>query len=289
MNLASTEDKQISELPKIPEKLQPYAEEIKKTAKDAVQVEITFKETPLLWNSKLGGRPYLPLNEKYPCNSQGDKLAFFAQINFSEMPHLDGFPTKGILVFFLDIYNSEIYGMNYEDYTDQDGFRVLYFEEVLEDENMLNKETDDHDWDDSDEELDFPFDPKIEYLFKFKRIKQYVTSSDYRFKDLKISEDVDEEDSELSEDFCLIDMYQEELDKEMHIIGGYPSFIQWDPREENGNKYMGYESLFHIASESIDHETIIMWGDVGFANFMIKPEDLAKKDFSKVLFMWDCS
>ena len=33
----------------------------------------------------------------------------------------------------------------------------------------------------------------------------------------------------------------------------------------------------------------IMWGDVGVANFFIRPEDLKNKDFSKVLYNWDCS
>lgn len=32
----------------------------------------------------------------------------------------------------------------------------------------------------------------------------------------------------------------------------------------------------------------IMWGDCGVANFFIHPDDLKNKDFSKVLYNWDC-
>ena len=32
----------------------------------------------------------------------------------------------------------------------------------------------------------------------------------------------------------------------------------------------------------------IMWGDVGVANFFIRLEDLKNRDFSNVLYNWDC-
>jgi uncharacterized protein YwqG len=31
-----------------------------------------------------------------------------------------------------------------------------------------------------------------------------------------------------------------------------------------------------------------MWGDMGVGNFFIHPDDLAKKDFSKIFYTWDC-
>ena len=31
-----------------------------------------------------------------------------------------------------------------------------------------------------------------------------------------------------------------------------------------------------------------MWGDVGEAVFMIRADDLAARDFSRVAFYWDC-
>lgn len=38
----------------------------------------------------------------------------------------------------------------------------------------------------------------------------------------------------------------------------------------------------------IDTDDEIMWGDSGVGNFVIHPDDLAKRDFSKVYYTWDC-
>jgi len=32
----------------------------------------------------------------------------------------------------------------------------------------------------------------------------------------------------------------------------------------------------------------ILWGDVGVGNFFITEDELKRKDFSKVLYNWDC-
>ena len=37
-----------------------------------------------------------------------------------------------------------------------------------------------------------------------------------------------------------------------------------------------------------DEAAGILWGDVGVANFFILPQNLEKKDFSNVLYTWDC-
>ena len=66
-------------------------------------------------------------------------------------------------------------------------------------------------------------------------------------------------------------------------VGGYPYFTQSDPRE--------YEAAYQKCDTvllQIDTDDEIMWGDSGVANFFIPAEDLAKKDFSRVLYNWDC-
>lgn len=69
-----------------------------------------------------------------------------------------------------------------------------------------------------------------------------------------------------------------------HKIGGYASFTQHDPREYEYKKHTVL--LLQIDS---DDDIGSMWGDVGIANFFITPENLRKKDFSNVLYNWDCS
>ena len=71
-------------------------------------------------------------------------------------------------------------------------------------------------------------------------------------------------------------------------LGGYPVFAQYDPRYEK--KYINHDILLFESDSFYDRETKreTMWGDSGTCTFFIKPEDLEKRDFSKVFFSWDC-
>ncbi|NET28255.1 MAG: DUF1963 domain-containing protein [Okeania sp. SIO1I7] len=79
------------------------------------------------WESKFGGLPYLPRTIDYPTNKKGEYLKFLAQLNFSEMPLLENFPTQGILQFYID-GNDPSHGLDIYAQTNQDGFKILYFE-----------------------------------------------------------------------------------------------------------------------------------------------------------------
>ena len=65
-------------------------------------------------------------------------------------------------------------------------------------------------------------------------------------------------------------------------IGGYADFTQEDIRYDGEEDWI---LLLQIASQ----EEHIMWGDYGICNFFIHPDDLAKRDFSKVMYSWDCT
>ena len=69
-----------------------------------------------------------------------------------------------------------------------------------------------------------------------------------------------------------------------HLLG-WPHFTQADPREEDGR----YGTvLFQMASDWEEEETYVMWGDAGVGNFFIDLEKLKQRDFSDVLYNWDC-
>ena len=82
----------------------------------------------------------------------------------------------------------------------------------------------------------------------------------------------------------------DELCNTGHWLLGYPFFTQYDPRgygEEATANY--YDTLlFQMDSDMIDGEDYVLWGDCGVANFFINSEALKKKDFSKVMYNWDC-
>ncbi|MGW54284.1 DUF1963 domain-containing protein, partial [Listeria monocytogenes] len=72
-------------------------------------------------------------------------------------------------------------------------------------------------------------------------------------------------------------------------LGGYPFFTQEDPRMYAENPHHD-TLLFQLASEDFDENRMaIMWGDCGVANFFINKQDLINRDFSNIMYNWDCS
>ena len=73
-------------------------------------------------------------------------------------------------------------------------------------------------------------------------------------------------------------------EKAFHKMLGYAFFTQEDPRYEK--KYENYDTLlFQLDSEG----NYLIWGDLGIANFFIQKKDLEERNFSNVLYNWDCS
>jgi uncharacterized protein YwqG len=112
--------------------LEAYRDRIEATIKPYVEIQLTDNDKPTWWQSKFGGLPYLPKGFEYPKSSNGEYLYLLAQINFAEVPHLEGFPEKGILQFYIHDGEKDdiIWGCDMSNPTNQDYFRVLYFPDV---------------------------------------------------------------------------------------------------------------------------------------------------------------
>lgn len=66
-----------------------------------------------------------------------------------------------------------------------------------------------------------------------------------------------------------------------HKILGTPYFTQDDPRPD--------DSEFDTLLLQIDSQgDFVLWGDAGIGNFFINRKNLANKNFSRVLYNWDC-
>ena len=113
----------------LPEVLKPYKEKIEATLKPTVQMNLKSCDRLSLWQSKVGGQPYLPLDMAYPIDSNGNPLVLLAQFNFTEIPNLPDFPSQGILQFY--IATDDLYGMNFDDQQQQSGFSVFYIIDVF--------------------------------------------------------------------------------------------------------------------------------------------------------------
>lgn len=261
-----------------------------KTGKKSLRFGFKKEEGSVL-SCKLGGVPFIPVGGEYPVSEEdGVKLFLLLQLNFAEMPHIDSYPTKGILQVFIDGRDGFCYGLD-SDQSYQDAWRVIYYEDVsnpmpAEDVKKLMPEMTD--------DVDLPIiDCEKEYLLTYTEEFMPISTDDYRFdeifkdicKDIMPDELKDKGVYELPKDMRH-ELYNQ-LSGLSSRLGGYPGFTQNDPREY-ADKYANMELLVQIDSESIDNEDITMWGDCGIANFFINAEDLEKLDFSKVLYNWDC-
>lgn len=235
-----------------------------------------------IFESKFGGLPYWDLNMEYPLDNKGKKIVLLAQINF-EKESLDDerLPKKGILQFFIssDIMNG----------LEENGYKVIYHENIdknikKEDVEKLNIPTSKTLNDDKEEY--FPF--KEEYKITFNKKEEFLGPAVYNFDDVVkqiIKEEFNEDVTENIYDYFSYEEYDyltKGLDTTGHKILGYPYFTQTDPR------WYGDIKKYELVLLQIDSDGGIMWGDSGVANFFIGSEDLAKRDFSKVFYTWDC-
>ena len=243
-----------------------------------------------VFSSKFGGTPYLPPGFAYPhntsANSDKEPLKLLCQLNFAQLPPLEGFPNQGILQFYLaHEEKDDIYGVNFDDLTKQEGWRVVYHEEVLKDESQLQYPPDLAQGD----EVFFPFGG--EFSLTATQESMPITPCDFgwqefwqnTFEDSPICQQLKTQYAEDEIADSIIDAFYDSSYSEMtgHRIGGYPYFTQYDPRE-------GSREDYSVLLLQIDSEDEIMWGDVGVANFFITSEALKNLDFSKVLYNWDC-
>ena len=278
--------------------------------KQAIRLKVTRPDAPLPQTaSKFGGRPYLPAGESAPTNEKGEPLGMIAQVNCADLPENDIYPATGMLQFWINPNDEEcLWGYDYENPLSQKNHRVVYYETLGEpnpDAPFPNVDWDEGGWPIGG--FDCESGPlEIEYGMTFEVREQGVTASGYDYYDVfgaKWDETYPDELLpeahenpyknqprrealyELTEPF--------ESEEEYSHVGGYPFFVQNDPRDEFKELRGHTVNLLTIVSESEneeneDEEIEIMWGDAGAANWLITPEALAARDFSQVVFEWAC-
>lgn len=260
----------------LPSELLIYKDKIESTIKPFIEIKAKAENNLSLWQSKFGGLPYFPKSLQYPIDSKGKAMFLLAQINFSETPKLASFPEKGILQFYIS-NGSDMYGACFESPAKQEDFRVLYFPEVIEDEHLLVTKFDFLSKPDM-----LPIEKQSSLTFNLKLAPMPVV--DYLFEPIILN--TSKSKYELYKDYQTVYEEHEKLFRsEGHKIGGYPYFTQNDPRDSETYKGKEYILLFQMDT---DDEAGIMWGESGVANFFITEQDLASKDFSRVLYNWDC-
>lgn len=251
---------------------------LEKTAMPCMMLELTNTKPGLL-DSKVSGIGYVPHDGQIPQNHEGKELRLLAQIDCTKIT-LEDFPHQGLLQFW--ILNNNIYGLDFEDNTRQDNFRVLYYPDV--DKTVTEEEVRAKMHSDTlDDDYYFPvFDC---YGLAFTAETDTISACDCRF-DSRIAELVEKYYPDEAEDLLddPTDFEDEVKNGFGHKIGGYPGFTQWDPRSADDS----HDVLLFQLDSDYGSEDKIMWGDSGIGNFFINREKLRRCDFSDVLYNWDC-
>ena len=262
---------------------------IEKTKLPTILVNASPAADLSLPQSKFGHYPLLPQGFDYPKDERGNYLFLLAQINCSEMPPLEGYPISGYLQFY--IANVDEYGFNANDRTSQKNCRVLFFEEnevgnpqtdfsFLDNAFNKEKKNDFSIFNDILNKDTLPF--RQAYSLSFTPATDYVRFGDMRRGDKETFRITDlQEIYPVMDEDDIMDAAYDHFRPLGHKIGGYAFFTTEDPRLWN-EEYEDYILLLQV-----DSKDGIRWKGDGVVNFFIHPDDLARKDFSKVLFNFD--
>lgn len=117
-------------------------------------------------------------------------------------------------------------------------------------------------------------DPLTPIALTFRLSSMTVDSTDYRMEKLLPA---------IFRDGAKLDAYHDKQQTPPIRLGGYPTFTQDDPRFHSEPGAIGDFALL-----TVDTTDGIMWGDSGVGQFLIHEDDLRRRDFSRVVYNWDC-
>lgn len=259
------------------------------TQREVIGIELSLADGLAVTDSKVGGVPYIPKGGALPRSADGEPLFMLAQINCEQLPENNLYPKKGLLQFWIADTEDPLYGLDYDDPCSNDNKRVLYFSTISE-ALPIDDFISDYTFDDNH----LPFNSKKQFALHFKKDTESISLEERAANQLFFEKwneafstqitTIDEFFEEVPNDIC------EEINASLlkeptgHKIGGYPYFIEYDPREENDPHTL---LLLQIDIDNVEGEEIYWGNGGGVANFFVSPEDMANCKFDDVLFHWE--
>lgn len=222
-------------------------------------------------DSHLGGVPYVPRGGHIPTDEDGSQLWLCAQINFAQMPRMEGFPESGILQIFLEDWHFGDFGLEEGPGMAQDYWRVVYYPEIdgsvtLEEceakmvipwaeakRSHMPRPANKFDLEDIEQGQDYLWRcPEVPIKVNFLPVEQEgVNDEDFRFEQLfaaALEARLPGADpsgfmpyrlrDETSEEWEALQKIYKQIKGGSCKLGGYPSYLQDDPRsyDEDGEK-----------------------------------------------------
>ncbi|MFD1296344.1 YwqG family protein [Lysobacter gummosus] len=265
--------------------LAPVADALQRSERPVAHIALVELKNDDVHLSKVGGRAYWAAGRDYPRDAKGQPMFLLAQIDLSQPPKRADYPQRGLLQFFIS--GDDFYGANLDDahgsdrmqaLAQQKGFRVVYWPDasalaIAPPPALAGKDS-------------LPFDPAKPRRMIFRADHEAIGLNDAGLKKT-LGSDVDsvieryaaQHPDDRTSDEDLHDAVADYLERTGSKLGGYPDFTQQDPREASDRRVLLLQ---------LDSDEEMMWGDSGIANFFIDPDDLARADFSRVSYHWDC-
>jgi uncharacterized protein YwqG len=266
------------------------ADEVKKRSeRDHYRLVLNEDRVPEALGSKIGGKPYWPVDKDYPVDEQGKPMLMLMQINCAQAGLHAPLPEQGMLQWFISLNPELMYGCrgNYVD--DGKGFKIVYHETIGENAAPANVPTHDN--------VDDMLTPvKREVAIDVMREITTMSVSDGHFNSMffdivKEITGVKHDDKMwyeyLDNDDCLFFEKSLGMKRPCHQMLGYPVYSQEEARRDiirHDTLLFQLDSQFSLAN----NQALVMWGDMGSGFVFINSDDLAARDFSLTYYCWDC-
>ena len=268
-------------------RVEQFINEVKQlTAKPCFSLVPDFDNKPGITDSKLGGLPYWPADLPYPEND-GVKMSLLAQINCNDIEESELLPNQGMIQFFIATNTSNIYGIDFSHPDKQVGFRVVYHPSIEAPIDIEAPRLEECENSPLRLEVAINIEPALSFInineSKFNIIFKTVVAKLFQNK-----EPGEFFDYFNNEEMCTIEQALMFSPTPGHQLTGWPKFTEGDPRKQEQQEQFN-TLLLQLGSQFTDDGELLMWGDMGIAQFFIPEENLKSLDFSKVYYTFTTS
>jgi uncharacterized protein YwqG len=228
--------------------------------------------------TRIGGAPLAIGDDKtWPLNvHDGSPIAHIVQINFADMPPIEGFPTQGILQIFSSFETTDETGgcdvlIRWD--PDPQTVELLEIPDELKTAKPLSRDFSKRALNEG-LPLQFSTGMAMGNPFNWPHVENdlcYQNRLPVNDEVAVIMNDWEDRCVRISESYG------------DHWVGGHPNFVQGDFREHFPQFRHLDRVLFHMGCD--EHINV---GDGGEINVMISKDALQRHDFEKAYLTWDC-
>ncbi|MEJ9076839.1 DUF1963 domain-containing protein [Gordonia malaquae] len=280
-------DKREPEVPSIPEDLQALVDSLRVPC-----LEIRPSNTaPRITGSYVGGHPYWPDGSHWP-NYLDQPMSFVCQVNFATMPQLAGFPSTGILQWFVG--SDDLLGLTFDETAGKVGFHTRWIADSSAPSlKGVGDPTAAHLARRDGADVYYALDTDQPVGISFHDAQTIPSSSDAWVGAeetlVKWARIVGEDENDLN---FVWDEYVRGTSGPFNwiwtgsSIGGEPTFTQADVRG-TGNYALADDPAGRLLI-SIDSAEFPGWGDAGIGHLFGNPKKLESGDTASIRYSWDC-